>query len=456
MCSTFPLRGTSVSRLLVHALLLGVLIEPSIAEVVIGGTASVSGTLELTRDERTQDEEEAGDGNAVFTAEIGFDPNLYAVVGAFEFSADAGVFYRLGERLPALRVNRLLVTAYPGDAAIIKGGRFRYVTGTAQFLPILDVHGARDYGALVSGGQGESRLDADLLQAAFFAGDLFWRITVEPLPVRPLLPAADSRWFPTKDLPVSITYSFPFDHTIYLAGVTLEESDAPIFTLQDFSFSTELGGAFGPMDITFLYYHGLDRDPVFRSELDLSEGIFEDFSVIIRPVSTHVDQFGLSFLTGFGDFRLWGDLGYSINKAFASELLSTTTFETGIERRDYLEWAVGGSYELYFNSIGFTLAVEYAGGHCIRGDEYLNRPLLAHALSGLWSLSFADGKAAVTGTYILSLSDFSHIQVYGLSFTPVNELEISLSAPFFLGGDRTELGQYRGRYSVSFGAEFRF
>ena len=383
-----------------------------------------------------------------------FRPTLHAGTGDFtlHFQATVGLDPATGSMSVVL--DSLRVDTAPADFLRLSIGRFSYATGAAVFLAPTSFFSSVDYDALFEGRLADAILPADLVQVRLLEGDVSLTCTVAPFPRRAPLPATDSPWFPRKDLPASIHVTFPIQQDLVLAGITMESPDLPAAAPQTMSASLEGAATVGPLDLSFLYYHGYDLSPLVQARFDFPQGLFQDYNVILTPVDRLIDALGLTAVLGISDFQLTADVAYTLSKTFLTRQLSSDTFETVLATAPLLQYALGAGWTSDQPSL--SLLCEWKGAWVPAGPAGIELPMLSSALFGRASLGFWEDRITLATNVLVSLADKSLAIAADCTFSPSSEVSIQLLAPFFIDAADTELGEFSANHLVSLGATWRF
>ncbi|MCK5199125.1 MAG: hypothetical protein KAR21_12275, partial [Spirochaetales bacterium] len=319
--------------------------------------------------------------NSIFLPTLAVYSNNYELYGKGEIS------YLSNNIQLSFNVSELYINFYPIDELFVKIGRFPYLPGTAEFFSNTNFFGSTNMEKLLSGNLRSASVNSDLIQSGLFLGDHYFVLTFEPFPGYPQIPDIDSPWFPMKDIPESIHISFPVEQDLPLANLTIDEE--PITsTLADSSVSLEIGTTTGMLDISLLYFHGLDKSLVFQGEMDFPYGLFRSYDINLNRIKNTVDLFGFNSAISFSSFRFWTDISYLYNRVFTTDKLAADSFTIVLSEVPALSATVGISWEHYSTKYELLLLSEYYHLFIFSDDSFLTPPLFTNILSVMGNLSF--------------------------------------------------------------------
>ncbi len=416
-------------------------------EVVIGGKAEINYSILLNTGQL---------GKSVPDLRTSFDPSLSAYSSIFEFSIIGSISYSKASMTPEGQLKLFEIILNPSDFLTARIGRFPYLPGTAEFISPTNYFSRIDYEKLLSGSITDYIVANDIVQLGFFLGNYYVNLSLAPFAGEFILPETDSYWFPKKDIPDSITVTFPSQQTMWLENLYYGDPEYPPVTLDNISFSAEAGGTVSILDFSLIYYHGTDNTPLMRGEIYFPQGLFENYDVIITPHYRIIDAIGINLAANISSLRIWADSSFTFSKTFNTNRLSSTNFTTELAQSPYLEYSLGCSYEHYFINWNFFLLAEYKDNLIVERKEYFIDNMLSSLILGTADFRFFDDKLSSIFTFIHSIKDGSTVFVLKLSYSPSDELEFILQNPLFLGESKSDFGQFRDNHLFSCGVILRF
>ncbi len=242
-------------------------------------------------------------------------------------------------------------------------------------------------------------------------------------------------------LPLFEPALWPRGGTAFLLGQTPSTVDIPARTLENGMFALKLSGAAFNLDYSLSYFKGFDDIPI-PVRIDPSTGLVMGFP--------EMQALGFDFAGEYGSVGFWGEMAlfYPEEVKIGPEIL--------LSDYPYLKYTFGMDYT--FES-GIYLEVQYVHGFFTeRGRGNLNDFLIANIERKFLN---DDLKLQLGGA--LEARDIDNIKdSYGtalipeISYSPVDNLEITMQVYLFGGKDATLLGRLRDSDQVSLSVEFRF
>ncbi len=422
-------------------------IAPSItAEMVLSGTANIQAGIFFDKDDLLE---------STFDQQMTASPVLSAWTDAFEFSFQGSISAQNPPASLDFNIDELRITLYPFDFMQIRAGRFSYLPGTAEFLSSTNYFSRTDYEKLITGTVDETSVPNDLLQLGIFVSNYYFKFTVAPFRAEMLLPDVTSPWFPGKDIPTSLLIPELFTTTTYHLDEVLYRTPEPAgYSLDEVSFSPEIGATFGGVDVSLMYYRGFDNTPLTKAYFTDMDSYEKTYRIELLPYYRWIDAIGANVATAISSLRLWADASYTFEKAILSNRVSFVSRNTPVVVYPYLEYTFGASYEIYDPSIFFLF--EIRNSHIIGGGDYLVEPLLGSTFTTGLNLSFFDSRLATNFFTLFSFVDQSMAFVTRLSYDPTDDLTASLTFPLFAGNADTELGQFASNKYLSANLQWRY
>jgi hypothetical protein len=243
----------------------------------------------------------------------------------------------------------------------------------------------------------------DMFQAGFYGSSFYILFTLAPFPGRFSLIDGDSPWFPVSLIPKTVEIETNGTETVYeLNSVDTVTSFYKDPELQYVSLSGEIGAALSVFDIWAGYYHGIDHETIFRTNITLFE--FQDnyyYDLTVSPVVAMQDVFGLSGTFSLGGFRFWAEGAFTLSKTFATDQISFISGNTLLEENPYLEITCGMGYT--FEKLMLRTAAEYTDGWAFSSRyTHISLPTTS-LLSVLGSISFFEGRLSWTENILLEV-----------------------------------------------------
>lgn len=219
----------------------------------------------------------------------------------------------------------------------------------------------------------------------------------------------------------------------------------------------------GPLDLTALYYHGLDRVPTLLAAADTIASDPGEFDLVLKPGENIIDAAGLSLQTTLGPALLWLDGSYIFSRSFGTTDFApapgTTPGDPGLYEAERGE---AGHLELVAGALlltevpRLTIAAEYRHGF-IGSDrnDLLRLDFPGTALASV-TAEWLDGFLSTTASTIALIPDRSAVLIGSVELSPSSELSAWLQAPVVLARESSLLAAARGTLSVTAGLSYRF
>ena len=220
----------------------------------------------------------------------------------------------------------------------------------------------------------------------------------------------------------------------------------------------EAGTAAGPVDLTVIYYHGLDRIPTVTGMVDTNGLPVGEFSLSLAAAESVIDAVGASAQTTVGPATLLIDGSYVVGRTFGTtNIVRSATaglYETETLVVPHVELVAGGMVLLSRPQL--LIAAEYR--HGFLGSDRADVIRLDFPGTALVSLTadFADGLFSATGAGIVLIPDRSAVIIGSAMFSPSSELSAYLQTPVVVASDGSLLGGLQSRLSVTAGLTYRF
>ena len=100
--------------------------------------------------------------------------------------------------------------------------------------------------------------------------------------------------------------------------------------------------------------------------------------------------------------------------------------------------------------------VEYKNSHIVDKTEAMVNPFLFSTVAGMINLTILEEKLSFTPVTLISLYDSSFVLLGHITFNPSEEIAINFVAPFFLGDEESEFGQFAKNHLISLEVVVRF
>lgn len=391
------------------------------------------------------------DGESDLEAHALISPTVTALGDLFEFTATVTAAHAHPDGPLSVRLDALETVVYPTDFASLAVGRFDYQPGYAQLLSNSNVYTRTDVSALLSGDVFESTVPAPLGQFRFFLGDFYALATGTALVLQPVLPAIDSPWFPDASVPQSIQL-LPHLDPVALESVEYADLEPVVpLTRERISYSVEVGGYLGGLELSLMWYNGWDNTPLLQGELELTS-LTDPYSITLRPVYRKRTSIAANARLQWGRVVLVTDNAYTFYRLLATNELDSARLTTGLTEAPYLEHTAGATVDLPWN---LSLLLEYRLSKAFTDVSYVP-PSLHRAGVALLRADLLDRRLGLTVGSLVTYEEWSAGLVGRIAWALSDALEIDLSATAFVGEAQSELGQYSGLVPLSAALRWRF
>jgi len=389
-------------------------------------------------------------------AEVGLDPSLTVFGDTGELRASGSLERVFPGASVTGAIDTLELRLFPADWLALDIGLGRHLPGAAILLSPVNylMPVVLDLGR---GGELPSTAgSAALFSATFFLQSSYIGLHVAPAPTAVSLPEIDDDILST--LPFLMELS-DADASGPLSRASLAIAETQELTaLQRVSVGLEAGGAIGPVDLTVLYYHGLDRIPTVLGTVDTVSLPAGEFALSLAPAESVIDALGISAQTAAGPAMFWLDGSYVFRREFGTTDIVTTesagVYRTDTVRVSHLELVAGGLLRLSRPQL--SLAAEYR--HAFLGTDRTDIIRLDFPGTALLSLTsdFADGLVSSTVAGLVLIPDRSAIVTGSVTVSPSSELSAFLQVPVVAAGSDSLLVGLRSRLPITAGVAYRF
>ena len=354
-------------------------------------------------------------------------------------------------------IETLWLRLFPSDWLTVDLGLQRHSPGAAILLSPVNylMPVVPDLGA---GGQLPSTAGtAALFGATAFIGSGYLSAHVVPAPAVIQLPEVAADMLGGMSLLSSIDDP-EVGGLLTRTSFTLAATEATPDPWRRVSFGIEAGTAVGPVDLTAVYYHGLDRIPALSGTVDTTIVPAGEFLLSLSPAESVINALGVSAQTAVGPAMFWLDGSYVIARSFGTtDLVPTATaglYGTRTIVAPHVELVAGGLLQV--SRPRLLIAAEYRHGF-IRSDrtDIIRLDFPGTALLSL-TADFADGLVSTTATGIILIPDRSAVVIGSVNISPSSELSAYIQAPVVIASDQSLLGGLRSRLSVTTGLTYRF
>ncbi len=298
---------------------------------------------------------------------------------------------------------------------------------------------------------------APLIGATAFIGRGYLSAHVAPAPAVTAFPTVDEDILGRLSLLSLIDDSDvggPLTRSAFVLGETQTISEP----WRRASVGVEVGTAVGPVDLTVIYYHGLDRIPTVTGVVDTRDLPAGEFSLSLAAAESVIDAVGASAQTAVGPATLWLDGSYVVGRSFGTTNIDRSAtpglYETEIIVVPHVELVAGGLIRVFRPQL--LIVAEYRHGFV--GSDRTDIIRLDFPGTALLSLTadFADGLFSATGSGIVLIPDRSAVIVGSVMLSPSSEMSAYLQAPIIVASDGSLLAGLRSRLSVTAGLTYRF
>jgi hypothetical protein len=354
-------------------------------------------------------------------------------------------------------IDTIELRLYPADWLTLDLGLLRHQPGAAILLSPVNylMPIAVDLGA---GGELPATAgSAALIGVTTFIGGGYLSAHVVPAPAAVSLPEVAS------DILGGVSLMSVLDDPD--GGGSLARADFALGTTQGISnawrrssFGIEAGAAVGPVDLTVLYFHGLDRIPTVVGEVDTRSVPAGEFALSLSPAESVIDALGVSAQTAVGPAMFWLDGSYVIGRSFGTTTLVPTEtaglYDTETIVAPHVELVAGGLIQIFQPEL--RIAAEYRHGFI--GSDRTDIIRLDFPGTALLSLTadFADGFVSATAAGVALIPDRSGVVIGSVTLSPSSELSAYIQAPIVVAAEESLLGGLRSLLSISAGVTYRF
>lgn len=367
------------------------------------------------------------------------------IAGGFEFMEYyASLNFGINDDIiPEINDFEAYATLYIGDYFSIKAGRFIFSPSMALLLSKSNFFTASNWLALLQGNFDKTAKAANLVQGTVFIHDFYIRLTWEPYATLTSLPDSNSIWFPGGTLPQKIIFApVTSEDGAVLRNVSVTEEQVDL-SLKNNGAMIEFGGFLGPVDFGISYFHGLDRVYVYNASFTFDALLpIEEYDAEVIGSTAVIDAFALNTAYSISDFTFWSEFTFTLNKPYITGDLIKVTSQTESAHSLYLTATAGTMYQFYTDWVFGFLAAEYTQGWYFDEATEDYYPPLSQIFGGVLETSWFEGKMGLRGSVLVDYQKWSVAHVYTISYHPLENFELSLTAPFFHGVFRSEFGQY--------------
>lgn len=424
---------------------------PVTAQTVFGGSASFSTGI-------TGDTTDPAGISPFVRLELA--PELSVFADTSEFRATGWVRSEfpgsVGGALSA-SVDTLELRLFPAVWLSVDVGLQRHAPGAAlvfspiNYLSPLSVEFPAGNGLPTTAGS------AAMIGATVFVGQGFVAGYAVPAPAVPSFPAGSA------DLLDRVSILAAVDDpggsgTLTRASLAVGTADRVSEPWRRASFSLEAGGGIGPMDVTAIYYHGLDRIPTVAGRIDTRSLPAGEFALTLAPAESVIDAVGASAQTAVGPATFWADASFVTGRTFGTTTLVPTAtaglYETETIVVPHTEIVVGGSVQT--GTPDLQIAAEYR--HGFLGTDRTDVVRLDFPGTAMLAVTagLADGLLSLTAAGAAIIPDRSALLVASVAASPSSELSAFVQMPIVVAADGSLLGALRTRTAVTAGLTYRF
>ncbi len=372
--------------------------------------------------------------------------------GAIQQSFAAGSGASLAASLDTLRLR-----LFPTDRLTVDLGLLRHIPGAAILLSPINYLAPVSLDLAAGGELPSTAGSSALIGATAFIGQGYLSAHVVPAPAVTTLPTVDEDILERVSL-LSTLDDEDVGGTLTRSAFVLGETQTVSEPWRRASFGVEAGTALGPVDLTVIYYHGLDRIPTVMGVVDTNGLPPGEFSLSLSAAESVIDAVGASAQTAIGPATLWIDGSYVVGRSFGTtNVVPTATvglYETETLVVPHVELVAGGLIRVFRPQL--LIVAEYR--HGFLGSDRTDIIRLDFPGTALVSLTadFADGLFLATGSGIVLVPDRSAVIVGSVMVSPSSELSAYLQAPIVVASDGSLLSGLRSTLSVTAGLTYRF
>ena len=376
--------------------------------------------------------------------------------GAIRQAFSAGTSAENGASLAA-SLDTLHLRLFPTDWLTVDLGLLRHIPGAAIMLSPVNYLAPVSLDLATGGELPSTAGSAPLIGATAFIGQGYLSAHVVPAPAVTTLPTVDEDILGRLSL-LSVIDDEDVGGQLTRSALVLGETQTVSEPWRRASFGLEAGTALGPVDLTVIYYHGLDRIPTVTGVVDTNGPPPGEFSLSLSAAESVIDAVGASAQTAVGPAMLWLDGSYVVGRSFGTtNVVPTATaglYETEALVVPHVELVAGGLIRVFRPQL--LIVAEYR--HGFLGSERTDIIRLDFPGTALVSVTadFADGLFSATGSGIVIIPDRSAVIVGSVMLSPSSELSAYLQAPVVVAGEGSLLGGLRSTLLVTAGLTYRF
>lgn len=424
---------------------------PITAQTVFGGSASFSAGI-------------AGDttdpaGISPFVR-LELAPELTVFTDTSEFRATGVVrseFPGSGDWDLGAALSTLELRLFPTDWLSVDVGLQQHAPGAALLLSPVNYLSPLSLELPTGAGLPTTAGSAALIGATVFVGQGFVAGYAAPAPAVTSFPARAT------DLPDGLPLLAIVDDpggsgTLTRASLAVGSADRISEPWRRASFSLEAGGGVGPVDVTAIYYHGLDRIPTVGGQIDTRDLPAGEFTLTLVPAESVIDAVGASVQTAVGPATFWADASLVMGRTFGTTALVPTAtaglYKTETIVVPHTEIVAGGSVQTATPAL--LIAAEYRNGFL--GTDRTDAIRLDFPGTAMLSMTadLADGLFSVTAAGAAFIPDRSAVFVGSIVASPSSELSAFVQMPVVAAGDGSLFAVLRTRTTVTAGLTYRF
>lgn len=339
-----------------------------------------------------------------------------------------------------------------GDRLTFDVGRFPHAGGRAMIASPNDPFAAASFDRLLRGDLSGSATPQTLAIARVFMRYGYAALTLMPVPKVPQLLASGSIWIPAMPLDRTIDDTELSDEPVTLGEIFAESTRSIEEPYRRISGGVEAGFTAGPVDLSLVYYHGIDPNPVPRARISFPLVPPLTYDLSFAPEEVVIDSFGLIAESAFGSATFWIDAAYVPNRTLATTQIDRYSKRTRLIGAPTIRGVAGASYRV--QDLNLLLLAEYHHTHSflpvgVPAESVVRTPLVSDLVVAAQVSAGAEQTWKLSAGGIVSLDDASGIVLVSLDRESWSGLAVSLSVPVFVGAASTSYGQYGDIFNVA-------
>ena len=368
-----------------------------------------------------------------------------------ELSASARIWHEIPDPdSPVLEsggasLDELRLSFTPAQWLRVELGKTTLPAGKALLLSPNDLYAGRSLDAILRGDLEPAAGTQILVAGTVFLGPGTFTLVGVPVPAVPQLFEPGSIWIPR--FPVDEVIDDPriSSEPVTLGEIYAEPTRVTLEHYQRVSGGAHVGMYLGPVDLSLLYYHGVDRSPVPRVRIDFPQAPVDTYDLYLAPEEAIVDSFGIVAEAVAGSSTFWIDAAYVPNKTVTTTTIDPYSKRSRLLTAPALTAVAGASYAA--RSLDLYLTGEYYFGHTflpdgVAAEDTVVSPLSNDVFVSISMRAGARSRVGISLAGIASFDDSSGVVSLSVAYEPSPAFTAAIRAPLFLGPPDSDFGQY--------------